>query len=63
MWDKEWKRSCATCMHHTSIGARLPSACAGCIKGGTLTRWEGLRLPAGQAPSATREELIHKSTA
>lgn len=63
MRDKEWKRSCATCMHHTPIGARLPSACAGCIKGGTLTRWEGLQLPAGQEPSATGAELIHKSTA
>ena len=33
-------KGCATCAHMTPIGARIPSACAGCIVCGECTKWE-----------------------
>lgn len=57
MHDAQWKRSCATCMHKTALGKRKPPECTGCIKSGTLTRWEALRLT-----EEKQAALIHKST-
>ena len=49
-------QSCATCRHHTAIGAPIHSACADCIQGGACTRWE---MPEGKAQIKTiRKEVI-----
>ena len=55
MYDCGKAKSCATCLHQTRIGARIPSACAGCIQAGACTKWEALRLE-------EKQEDIHKST-